>query len=989
MAVGDSVESGFLLLLFGVAVVLLVIALRHRLAFRIGIRNVFRARRRTVLLVAGLLIATAIISGSLVVGDTIDTLVVHYTVLAVGTTDEVIGNQTPTGAYNFFPYSVYESVASATSGNSAIAGMAPEIVWRVSVLDRSSGVPQPNLYLIGVNANQSSQLGEFVSDAGSPAVGPAPGGVLLDDLAASELNASAGDSVVLYGAGAQPFPMTVQAVVQDNIRGAFPTGGLGDYGSVFVNLSAAQQLEQVPGMINYLAVTNAGSQAQRLANAPSVSEALNATLTGIPAAAGLTVQQVFKNALQEEEATAGDVIALFLVLGLFPIGAGALLIVGIFLLLAEERKGEMGVIRAMGLRREELVYSYLFEGALYSVGSALAGTALGVGVGYGLAYAFGFLIATPGLTSAALLASFTVSPGTLVTAYAAGFLLTIATVVVASRRASRLNIVRAIRDLPEPDSPVRTYTYAALVGGAGFVLGALLYETTYRGTSDLSDPVLGGTLMIAGLGLVAARFLRNRLAFSAMGVALLVWGGYEPLRTTLLGTAHGGGATGLFLEAIVLISGALLLYAFNSTSLASGLIRLAGGRAQRAPVATIALAHPGRRPGRTTVSLSIFALVAFTLVLIAGVGSSLDASLSANVQDQSGGYAFVAYSGTSAPALPSLVAGNATLARYFSEVVPLANGGIEVSVSGSGAAPYDDSAYSGPAGEPLASDFYMTNHYSYSATENGMSVAQVNARLASEPGVAVVDKGYSSVPNNLATSTVAGHPTVNPGDVLTLRNPLNGNTTQVTIIGVMTQSFLPGVFVGPPTAAALGITEQRVFLMALSPGVSATEAARVAKTAFFPYGLVILNIEDGVASTVAGLEGEVGLLQVFVGLGLVVGIAGMGIVALRAVAERRREIGMLRATGFTEGMVVRAFILEYSFVTLMGLAIGAVLGILLVWNITHSAEGIASTVTTFAMPWSNLAIILLVAYGCSMLAVASPSRVAASVAPAVAVRPKE
>ena len=976
-------------LLLVAAVVLLVLALRHRLAFRIGVRNATRARRRTALLVAGLLVATTIISGSLVVGDTIDTLAVHYTVLAVGYHDELVGNQTPSGGYAYFPYSVYANVSAATSTDPAIAGVTPEIVTRVSVLDRTSGVPQPNLYLLGSNANQSAALGSFVSDGGATIAGPSPGGVLLDDLAASELDARTGDTVWLYGINATPVPMTVQSVVQDNLRGAFPTGGIGDFGGVFVTLPAAQALENQTGRINLLSVTNSGSQATRITNAPAVSATLNATLATIPAASGLTVNQLLKTALAQEEMTGSSVTTLFLVLGLFSIAAGALLIVGIFLLLAEERKGEMGLMRAIGMRGRELVYSFLFEGALYAAGSALAGTLLGVAVGWGLTYAFSTLLATPGLTASALEGSFTVDPGSLVLAYTAGFLLTLATIAVASWRASRLNIVRAIRDLPEPLPPVRTYTYAALVGIGAAVLGALLFARTYEGSAALSYPILGGALVVVGVGLVAARFLKNRPVFTAVGIALLVWAGAGPLHTALLGSQHGGGIYSVFTEGIILVGAAVLVYAFNASALVGGLVRLAGGRSGRAPVARVALSYPGRRPGRATLSLAIFALVTFTLVAIAGVGSSLDASLTTLERDESGGYAFVAYSATSVPDLPALVAANATVAPYFSTVVPLAFGGIEVRPNGSTAPPFDDTLYAGPAGEPPSSDFYTTNRFTYSATEDGMSAAAVSAALATAPDVAIVDQSYSTVPNNLGTAAAPGHPTVDPGGVLEITNPVTGNRTSVMVLGVTTQSVLSGVIVGPATARALGIVAEKVFLLGLAPGASATQAADAAKRAFFPYGLVIVDIDNAVASSIASTEGEIGLLQIFVGLGLAVGIAAMGIVALRAVVERRREIGMLRATGFTRSMVVRSFLLEYSFVTLVGLGIGTFLGLLLVWNLTHGPEGAASSVTTFAMPWTNLAIILAAAYALSMLAVAGPTRAAAALPPAVAVRPTE
>lgn len=985
----DAVVSGLLVLLAVVAVVLVVVGVRHRLAFRIGIRNAARARQRTALLVAGLLIATSIIGGSLVVGDTIDTVAVHYTILAAGHNDEVIGNRSASGGYSYFPYSVYTGVQNATVGDGRIAGMAPEVVDRVSILDQATGEPQPLLYLIGVNGNQSAQLGSFVADNGTTIAGPVPGEVLLDDLAASEINASAGDRVLVYGATPRPTAMEVQAVVQDNLRGAFPTGGLGNYGSAFVTLSTGQRLENQTGQINFLTVTNSGDQSARLANAAAVSATLNATLASLPGAKGLFATPLFQQALDQEETAGSSVAALFLVLGLFSIAAGVLLIVGIFLLLAEERKPEMGLLRALGMRGSELLYVFLAEGAIYSAGSALAGTALGVGIGYGLTYAFSVLLGGTGIPSAVLLGSYTVTPSSLLLAYTAGFLLTLGTVYAAVRRVSRLNIVRAVHDLPEPDPPVRTYTLAAVIGSILAALGLLLYLGTYRGTTPLTEPILGGVFVLAGTGLVAARFVKNRWAFSAMGVGLLAWAGDAPLHAALLGARHSGGIDTVFVEGITLVAGAVLVYVFNAPAISDALIRLIGGRTRRAPIARVALSYPGRRPARTTINLTIFALVTFTLVTVAGVGSSLDASLSDLEANETGGYSLLAISGISAPELPGLVAANLTLASYFAEVVPLATAGIAVTENGSSLPPYDDAAYAAPANESSFANFYATNHYTFLATLNGWSAAQVFAALATQPNVALVDRSYSTVANTLGSGPPPGHPTVDPGGTLTLGNPLTGNRTTVTVVGVLTETVLSGVFVGPTTAAALGITQQQVFLMGLAPGVSASAAITVAKRAFFPYGLIVIDLDQAIATSIATTEGEISLLQIFVALGLVVGIAAMGIVALRAVTERRREIGMLRANGFTQGMVIRAFLLEYSFVTLVGLAIGTLLGLLVVWNLVHSPEGGAANVNVFAMPWTNLVLILGGAYALAMLAVARPSRAAARLAPATAVRATE
>jgi len=52
------------------------------------------------------------------------------------------------------------------------------------------------------------------------------------------------------------------------------------------------------------------------------------------------------------------------------------------------------------------------------------------------------------------------------------------------------------------------------------------------------------------------------------------------------------------------------------------------------------------------------------------------------------------------------------------------------------------------------------------------------------------------------------------------------------------------------------------------------------------------------------------------GLGLIVGIAALGVIAFRSVVERRQQIGMMRAIGFRKGMVRTAFLIESSFIAI-------------------------------------------------------------------------
>ena len=64
----------------------------------------------------------------------------------------------------------------------------------------------------------------------------------------------------------------------------------------------------------------------------------------------------------------------------------------------------------------------------------------------------------------------------------------------------------------------------------------------------------------------------------------------------------------------------------------------------------------------------------------------------------------------------------------------------------------------------------------------------------------------------------------------------------------------------------------------------------------------------------------------FLALGLIVGIAGLGVISTRAVVERWQQIGMLRALGYRRSLVQRSFLMESSLIAILGLIIGTLVG---------------------------------------------------------------
>jgi putative ABC transport system permease protein len=126
------------------------------------------------------------------------------------------------------------------------------------------------------------------------------------------------------------------------------------------------------------------------------------------------------------------------------------------------------------------------------------------------------------------------------------------------------------------------------------------------------------------------------------------------------------------------------------------------------------------------------------------------------------------------------------------------------------------------------------------------------------------------------------------------------------------------------------------------------------------------------------------LFQVYLGLGLVLGTASLGIIAARSVLERRQEVGMLRAIGLPRALVFRSFLLEGLFIVGLGAAIGLGIGLVVAWGVQQ--KSLASLGIPFVVPWLDLAVLLLVTFLATLAATLGPARRAARLAPAEAIR---
>ena len=149
------------------------------------------------------------------------------------------------------------------------------------------------------------------------------------------------------------------------------------------------------------------------------------------------------------------------------------------------------------------------------------------------------------------------------------------------------------------------------------------------------------------------------------------------------------------------------------------------------------------------------------------------------------------------------------------------------------------------------------------------------------------------------------------------------------------------------------------------------------------YGVVGIPVYDIYEVQLEGQYRFFQFLQAFVSLGFVVGILGLLVVASRSVAERKREIGMLRALGFRGQDVVVSVVLELVVMSIIGLFIGFINGSILGYALTNINSGGEAT---FLIPWPIIGFYLFITVFSALVAAVIPAMRAAKIPPSDALR---
>lgn len=737
--------------------------------------------------------------------------------------------------------------------------------------------------------------------------------------------------------------------------------------------------------------------------------------------------------------------SLFSVFGFFSVLAGIILIFLIFVMLAAERRSEMGIARAIGVQRGHLVQMFVSEGMVYSLLAAAVGLLIGLGISSVLINYLGSIVNSVAgqvtQTSGGILDfSFHVTWRSIVISYTLGVLFTFFVITISSWRVSRLNIVAAIRDLPDETNArrlsvagrVSRWLWPLLLLALGIVIGFYGFRWTLWSVVLAGVTVgLFGLMNLVGLVLEMTRLRQEtvqRIVYTIIGLVLLaLW--ITPWQRVLptLGLEHFMGDPTQILAVFaiggpMIITGAIMAIMFNATVFTWIIQRLFGWIGSLTPVLKTAIAYPLSSRFRTGTAMVLFAMIMATVIVMALVIQATQSLIVMDVR-HSGGFTIKASNtllsffnplGDMEPEIARALPDHPLLAQV-ENVGSRATQNISVRTTGltlferrvdfaglsSGYVTQAETVY----GFAQRAEGYADDAAVWEALRTRDDVVVVTQRLAR-------DGGQGEGPAPTATPQVFMGITIEEGppdevyerlqiDGVTLSQPFapvpvdliydDGGprrVKRVEVIGVLENGeILTGEEMQGNIRildSLLGKTVSRNdHYLTVASGADVRAVAQEVERAFLGSGINATVMADGFAQTQALTRNILRLLQGFMALGLLVGIAGLGVITTRTVVERRQQVGMLRALGYQARMVALSFVLEASFIAITGIFIGAATGIVLGLNIIGVAFG---TMADFQMPWGSIAVIVLLAYGFALLTTIIPAWQASRIYPAEALR---
>jgi ABC-type antimicrobial peptide transport system permease subunit len=654
-----------------------------------------------------------------------------------------------------------------------------------------------------------------------------------------------------------------------------------------------------------------------------------------PTATVQTVQQ----ALNANVQAASQVTQYLEIIGLLALAIGGIGIVNTLQVMLSRRRVEIAMLKATGYRRTDLYAMFGLEVGMLGLAGGVLGTAAGLGMSLVVKLLIEQVINAPLV--------FEIGAGALITGVVVGVAISLIFGLLPIVRAAGIRPQEVLRDIPEGP---RVASRAQVVG---------LYALVAALFIGLSASILGDFFL--ALQVVLYSLIGLLILAGVFSLVLLVIGHLPVPERFSPGYVMAVAAAVAAAAAITVAQRGVGVALLVAT--ASGFLVVLLPRSKRT-VVKLALRSIGRSRARTSGTLVALFAGVFTIGLILVVGQSISSEISNALSNLASYNVFVIASaqqahaaGSATQSLPGLEGRRVT---QDLQTRPISVNGASFAQT-VGPAPTQGRQ----GGQREAALFELTGVEGYNLAGNELP----GATLAPERPRAGIGSGRQLQPSDAGTNNVMvveqlrnAPLNMRVGDQLVVQNTTTNSSVTLNVVGfyslaTRTSNGLQINFFFEPILADRSVVSQlgssqalSIVALKLNPD-SKTAALRTIESAV--PGATVLDLADLGALVQQVLGNLVDLLIGIASLALFAGIVIIANTVALAMLERRREIGILKSTGYTSRSVLAQVLLENGVVG----GIGAVAGMAMV-SVAAALLGGLALKTSLAVSTPTVLVII-------------------------------
>ncbi len=992
-------------------------------AIKHALRGISRRKMKNVINMLGILIGVSLLAGVQIATDSLVNAMQETVSLRYGNADIVIQK----GEYisEFFNYSVYEQLRDDPVLAPHIDAISPRInSFIVATSIFTTKQIESFVTIIGINETLDNSFGELVPDDTygnnefnfsklseiNCILGKNIGESLIDFDVKQEgleekLYLPNGNQIEIHFTNAQGIEQNktlgASGIAKTEGKGVLNTGR-----TIFLKLEHLQEIFNATStsINNIIVSATLGND-----NAVQVKELLDERLLFYLGEEGGLFQvdaQKFE-AFEDVEDSIGDFRVVLYVFGSLIIISGVMLILNITLMNIDERQRSIGIMRAIGMTKTQLLVSLLTEsivlGGLGSLLGLLGGVVNGLGI---IALLENFLDIGSILINIPLI----VKPVGLVVSFVIGLSISLLAAIYPTIRAARLDIVQTINEIETPQLRRRSGNWSVLVGMnmIGGAIAAFVISLTITPDWRWMMFVISILIFLFGLGFTFARIIGTSISFNAFAISWMITGLLcvlllNPYLTSIEVDQEWGLYTFLA-SMLALVFGTIIFIALNLEWISNRFNDIFQRFKRMRSMGIISMRYVGKKKTRSALTFAIFGVILTMNVFLAVFTGSFTLGFDDFAEREEGGVDIITYSPF----------GNITYEENPIDIIMNADPniqrivGMKFKFSLFGA--YSNLRFTAinetheikvevPIGTDMwgiNKDFLDMTEYKFTevwedldddpwdAAKNGTNRYVILPNLLQQFGFDEGGKVYWLDLDLGNTITIPEYEPINETTIL-------GSYTIIAFIETTSYSLLFSnfLFTGDDSPIFGDVANKNAYLIQTDPRLTTEEVVEVSRNIEFALldSLLVFDtlcLRDRMESLMEFIIQSVSFMQAFVSLGLVVGVLGLIVVSLRGITERTREIGMMRALGFHRAEVITTVVVEIFMVAFVGLIIGLVNGFILGYGMY--SQYLIKYDFKFIIPWAMLGIFTAITIALSIIAAVIPARRASKIPPSEALR---